>query len=141
MTSSSRRYVAGMGWFRKKSKPVPFVEVPRGPRGGLGNRYFVMRGSANNQRAWRKATKRLGLELPDDGSQIPVRLVLRRVANLEGRGRRMQVELGGVAVGFAPTEELRRVHRIYDGLGVEAIEVEALIYRGQSGGWNGRVIV
>lgn len=126
-----------MGIFSRKTDPVlPFIEVPRGPRGGVDGRYFVLRGSADAQRAWGKATKGLGLSLPEDTtSRIEVRVVLR------DDGRQITVSLGGIGVGLVPSDEVARVRGVMSAAGASSCEAEALIYRGQSGGWNGRVIV
>lgn len=80
--------------------------------------------------------------LPDDGSQIDVRMTLRRVRTEQGPRTGVQVLLGGWVVGEPPDrDELRRVLKVFDDVGADIIEVEGRVYRGQGGGWNGRVIV
>lgn len=124
-----------------KVAALPFIEVPRGPRGGLGGRYFVLRGSADYQGEFAIAAHTLGLELPDDrDARISERAILEH-EYLESGRRKVAVVLAGRTIGYADADERRRLSKILDGTEDEAVGVEVWLYRAPSGGWNARVIV
>lgn len=129
-----------MGLFKRKPKILPSIQPALSPRGKPVD-YFVLRGLSNRQAPIKAAARKLKLKLPKDGStSFPVRVTLKRGLVSVGSGVCVHVEVAGILIGYAPSEETRRLLGVLEKMGTEAAEADGLFYKGQSGGWNAKVL-
>lgn len=128
--------------WRNEMSRFPWLPVERGPRGGLGGKYFVLEGSAKFQNAFNAAMRRAGYLGPpaDPGARITDYAKLERRTGHDGRVR-TAVLFAWETIGYVPAHERRRVDKVMDATGGHDVCVEIWLYRAQTNGWNARVIV